>query len=106
MFEISRNDEMPLIRMQNHDYPVYCQLVEEESDGKPWYYDLKKFIQSGECPPNASENDNRTLRRLSMGFFLNEEVFYKKNHDLVLLRCVDAAKAQGIVTEIHEGSFG
>ena len=106
MFEISRNGEMPLIKMQNHDCPAYCQLVEEEPDGKPWYYDIKKFIQSGEYPPNASENDKRTLRRLSMGFFLNENLLYKKNHDMVLLRCVDAEEAQGIITEVHEGSFG
>nr|KYP61405.1 Gypsy retrotransposon integrase-like protein 1 [Cajanus cajan] len=76
-----------------------------KKDGKV-YYDIKEYIKSREYPPNASENDKRTLRRLSMSFFLNGEVLYKRNHDVVFLRCVDAVEAQQIVKEVHEGSFG
>ena len=36
----------------------------------------------------ATENDKRTLRRLSMRFFLDGEVLYKKRKDQILLRCV------------------
>jgi len=31
---------------------------------------------------------------------------YKRNHDMVLLRCVDAKEAKLILKEIHEGTFG
>jgi len=37
---------------------------------------------------------------------LNGEVLYKINHDMLLLRCVDAKEAEQILKEIHEGSFG
>ena len=31
---------------------------------------------------------------------------YKKNHDMVLLRCVDVIEPQKIIREVHERSFG
>jgi len=46
------------------------------------------------------------LRRLASNFLLNGEVLYKRNHNTVLLRCVDAKEAAQILKEIHEGSFG
>ena len=41
------------------------------------------------------------LRRLTTKFILNGEVLYKRNHDMVLLRCVDAKEAELILKEIH-----
>ena len=41
MFALSNDEGMPLIRIQRHDQPAYCRLVEEESDGKPWYFYIK-----------------------------------------------------------------
>ena len=41
-----------------------------------------------------------------MGFFLDEDVLYKKSKDQVLLRCVDANEAKKIVREIHESVCG
>ena len=41
-----------------------------------------------------------------MNFFLNGDVLYKRNHDMVLLRCVDKEEAEKIIQEVHEGSFG
>ena len=38
-----------------------------------------------------------------MGFFLDEDVLFKKSKDQMLLRCVDANEAKKIVHEIHEG---
>jgi len=46
------------------------------------------------------------LRRLATKFILNGEVLYKRNHDMVFLRCVDAKEAELILKEVHEGSFG
>ena len=38
-----------------------------------------------------------------MNFFLSEEVLYKRNYDMTLLRCVDASEAKIILEEVHEG---
>ena len=36
----------------------------------------------------------------------NGNVLYKRNRDMVLLRCVDAREAEQMLVEVHEGSFG
>nr|AYQ93019.1 hypothetical protein [Lupinus angustifolius] len=46
------------------------------------------------------------LRRLATSLFLNEEVLYKRNHDLVLLRRVEAKEVETILKDVHKGSFG
>ena len=46
------------------------------------------------------------LRTLAAGFFLSGGILYKRNHDMVLLRCVDAREAEKMRVEVHEGSFG
>ncbi|XP_006589997.1 uncharacterized protein LOC114371530 [Glycine soja] len=71
MFALSEDEDMPHTKIQCCGKPAYCHLVEEELDGKPWYYDIKKYIKSREYSPSDLENDKRTLRRLLMNFFLN-----------------------------------
>jgi len=80
--------------------------VEEEWDGKPWYFDIKRYVESKEYPPEASDNDKRTLKRLAAGFFMSGNILYKRNHDMVLLRCVNAKEVENMLGEVHEGSFG
>ena len=78
----------------------------EEEESKPWYFNIKQYIEDKEYPSEASNNDKRKLRRLAAGFFLSGNVLYKRNHDIVLLRCVDAREAEQMLIEVHEGSFG
>ncbi|XP_006574063.1 uncharacterized protein LOC114414954 [Glycine soja] len=33
----------------------------KEEDGKPWYFDIKRYIKDKEYRPEASDNDKRTL---------------------------------------------
>jgi len=54
--------------------------------------------KSRDYPPNALENEKRTL-----SFFLNEDVLYKKNHDMVLLRCIDVIQAQRSLENFMKG---
>ena len=43
---------------------------------------------------------------LAGNFFLNEDVLYKRNHDMVLLRCVDRHEEDMLMHKVHEGPFG
>ena len=96
---------MPYIEFRCRGKPVYCYLIEEEKDGKPWYFDIKRYIEDKEYPHEASDNDKRTLQRLAAGFFLSGNILYKRNHDMVLLRCVNAREVEQMLVEVHEGSF-
>uniref|UniRef100_A0A2N9IK69 Uncharacterized protein n=1 Tax=Fagus sylvatica TaxID=28930 RepID=A0A2N9IK69_FAGSY len=43
-----------------------CMNVEAEIDNKPWYYDIKRFIQDREYPPRATENEKKYIRRMAI----------------------------------------
>jgi len=97
MFEVTQEEELPVIKMQSYENPVYCNFIEEEADSKPWYFDIKRYIQNREYSDPASENDKRMLRRLASSFILDGNVLYKRNHDMMFLRCVDAKEAELIL---------
>lgn len=77
----------PLIRIERRIEPAYYLVIEEdETDEKPWFHDIKNYFLTQEYPPDASYLDKRTLRRLASKFFIGNDVLYKRNHDMVLLR--------------------
>nr|XP_016466848.1 PREDICTED: uncharacterized protein LOC107789533 [Nicotiana tabacum] len=79
----------------------YCNTIEAEPYGEPWYRDTKQFLKTREYPEHANRDQKRTIRRLSNGFFLSGEILYKRTPDLNLLRCVDAKEAEMIMNEVH-----
>ncbi|XP_075083439.1 uncharacterized protein LOC142167178 [Nicotiana tabacum] len=93
------------IEIEIRDQHAYFFHVDEEPDGKPWYYDVKSFLESREYPENATNCQKQALRRLSNHFFLNGEVLYKRTPDLGLLRCVDTTEATRLLDEIHAGTW-
>ena len=106
MFQVSPHGDLPCIEITCHTEPAHYCLIKEEKNGKPWYFDIKRYIKDIEYPHEASENDKRTLRRLVDNFFSNGVMLYKRKHDMVLLWCVDASEVEQILREGHEGSFG
>lgn len=89
MIIVNRWNDMPKIDAMRLDRPAHVFAMEEVSDDKSWYHDIKCYLQSQEYPLGASNKDKKTLRRLASNFFLNEDVLYKRNFGMVLLRCVD-----------------
>jgi len=106
MFQLTPHGDLPYIEFKCRGRLTHCCLVEEERDSKPWYFDIKRFVESKEYPLKASDNDKRTLSKLVTGFFVSGSILYKRNHDMVLLRCVNAKEAESMLGEFHEGSFG
>ena len=99
-------NEVSDLTVMRLDRTAHVFVVEEIKDEKLWYYDIKCFLQSQVYPPGASLKDKKTLRRLASNFYLNGDILYKRNFDMVLLRCVDRHEADLLMTEVHEGSFG
>jgi len=79
MFQLTPHGDLPYIEFRCRGRPTHCCLVEEERDGKPWYFNIKRYVESKEYPPEASDNDKRTLRRLAADFFLSGSILYKRN---------------------------
>ncbi|XP_058725877.1 uncharacterized protein LOC131597184 [Vicia villosa] len=89
MFKVNHWNDVPKVRITRLERPAYVFATEAVIDDKPWFHDIKRFLQTQEYPLGASNKDKKTLRRLSGSFFLNGDVLYKRNFDMVLLRCVD-----------------
>ncbi|XP_070014243.1 uncharacterized protein [Nicotiana sylvestris] len=78
------------IPVKIHNQPTYCAHVEEETDGKPLFHDIKEYLAKGEYPEHANHTQKFTLWRLSNHFFHSRGNLYRRTTDLGLLRCVDA----------------
>ncbi|XP_070005083.1 uncharacterized protein [Nicotiana sylvestris] len=57
------------VSVRIHNQSVYYAHVEEETDGKPWFNDIKEDLEKGEYPEQANHTQKRTLGRLSNHFF-------------------------------------
>ncbi|XP_070014133.1 uncharacterized protein [Nicotiana sylvestris] len=42
------------IPVRIHNQLAYCPHVEEEIDGKPWFYDIKEYLSKGEYPDHEN----------------------------------------------------
>ncbi|XP_070019323.1 uncharacterized protein [Nicotiana sylvestris] len=42
------------VHIQVRDQHAYCNMVEEEIDGEPWFHDVKEYIRSGVYPVHAT----------------------------------------------------
>ncbi|XP_050893355.1 uncharacterized protein LOC127099592 [Lathyrus oleraceus] len=89
MFKIQWTNQAPSINVELLDEPVYYLEAEEESYGKPWFYDSKRYVEKQVYPENTSITDLKALRKLASSFFVSGGVLYKRSYDSILLRCVD-----------------
>lgn len=81
MFKINWKNQAPAISIDRLDEPAYYLATEEESDGKPWYHEIKTYLKKQEYLDNTSITDKKALRRLSSKFFLSGDVLYKQSYD-------------------------
>ena len=105
---IQHPDELTIepIQIQLQEKPAHCLVVEETSDGRPWYHDIKEFIRNQSYTPGTDSAAKGFLRRMASRFFLTGEVLYKKTADLGLLRCVDEKEVDYLMREVHSGVCG
>uniref|UniRef100_A0A2N9H224 RNase H type-1 domain-containing protein n=1 Tax=Fagus sylvatica TaxID=28930 RepID=A0A2N9H224_FAGSY len=74
LIKLVEGDDVRPLRIETRDIPAYCVCIEEcmnveaEIDDKPWYYDIKRFIQDREYPSRATENEKKYIRRMAFQF--------------------------------------
>ena len=42
-------------------HPVHYSHIEIELDGLPWYFDIKKYLESGTYPEDATTNQKKSI---------------------------------------------
>ncbi|XP_070022789.1 uncharacterized protein [Nicotiana sylvestris] len=106
MIQHPDNNFIDPIPVKIHNQSAYCAHIEDETDGKPWFHDIKEYLAKGEYPEQVNHTKKRTLRRLSNHLFQSGGTLYRRTPDLGLLRCVDAKYASKLLEEIHAGNYG
>ncbi|XP_058741246.1 uncharacterized protein LOC131613609 [Vicia villosa] len=61
MYKVKFPNEAPQITIMRLDRPTHVLSVEVVKDDKPWFYDIKVFLQKQEYPPGASNKDRRGI---------------------------------------------
>ncbi|XP_069147098.1 uncharacterized protein [Solanum lycopersicum] len=106
MIKHPNTDYIDSLNIDLKEHPVHCSHIESEPDGLPWYFDIKRYLESGTYPEDATSGQKKSIRRMALNFFVSEEVLYRRTPDLGLLRCVDAAEAVRLIEQIHAGVCG
>ncbi|XP_040967954.1 uncharacterized protein [Gossypium hirsutum] len=66
MINVSKQEDVKPIQMSICEASSYFyNMEEEERDDHPWYQDILRYVRNREYPDQATENDKRTLRRLT-----------------------------------------
>ena len=76
MFKVNLDNGAPRITIERFDEPAYCYKLDTSKE-KPWYREVKRYLESQEYPEGASINDKKFLRRFSAKFFLSNGILYK-----------------------------
>ncbi|XP_050908974.1 uncharacterized protein LOC127122723 [Lathyrus oleraceus] len=45
MFKVKAKNEAPTICIDHLDEPLHCLAIEADSDDKPWFYDIKRYLE-------------------------------------------------------------
>ncbi|PKI46289.1 hypothetical protein CRG98_033315, partial [Punica granatum] len=98
MASISEGNIIEPLEIEVDKGPAYCSAI-EASEAKPWYEDIRNFLQTGQYPPFADRRDRKTLRRLAMHYFLSGEILYRRSFDSTLLRCIDEHESRRLMEE-------
>ncbi|XP_070020398.1 uncharacterized protein [Nicotiana sylvestris] len=50
------------LQIQVRDQHAYCNTVEEEFDGEPWFHEIMEYIRMGVYPVQATDDQKRAIR--------------------------------------------
>ncbi|XP_050915390.1 uncharacterized protein LOC127130422 [Lathyrus oleraceus] len=64
MFKVKWKNEAPSIQIDHLDELAYCLAIEADPDDKPWFHDIKTFMEKRQYPEGISITDKKALRRL------------------------------------------
>ncbi|PKI57923.1 hypothetical protein CRG98_021672, partial [Punica granatum] len=105
MVSITRENLIEPLEIEIAKGPAHCNAI-EATEAKPWYEDIKNFLQTGQYPPFANRRNRKTLRCLAIYYFLSGEILYRRSFDSTLLRCIDEHESWRLMEEMHGGNCG
>jgi len=70
------------------------------------YADLIFYLKNRYAPSNISYKNKRAIRLKEKNFIIVDDVLFRRNYDLILLRCLEKPEAQKVLQELHDGPAG
>ena len=60
MFKVMWHNKAPQITIERMDEPAYCHEIDtEELVNKPWFHEVKRYLEVQEYPEGASVNGKK-----------------------------------------------
>ncbi|XP_039167409.1 uncharacterized protein LOC120292918 [Eucalyptus grandis] len=100
MLQVTKGLEVEPLKIEVLTRQAHCMNITEEPDGKPWYYDIMKYIQKQEFPKESTPSDRKYLMKMASRFFVGGENLYKRSYNSVSLRMVRRPVRLGIPTKM------
>ena len=72
-------------------------------DLESWYRDLIHYLQQGYLLEHWNSKQRRALHLKSTSYQIIDGVLFKKNYDVLFLRCLEQEDASKVVKELHDG---
>ncbi|HEX4851449.1 MAG TPA: hypothetical protein VFV08_11615 [Puia sp.] len=78
------------------------QYVLNSQDASGWYDDLSTFLIAGKYPSKMKASQRRALKIKAQHYMVQGGLLFRKNHDGIYLRCLNRAKADKVLIELHD----
>ena len=60
MFKVRWDNEAPRITIERFDEPTHCYEIDTDGvEEKPWFHEVKRYLEAQEYPEEASINDKK-----------------------------------------------
>lgn len=108
--EESRVASIKYAQMELKEEPLWSneQLMYEREASeaflvlKSWYYDIHFNLVRGSCPEHLYASQWRVLRLKFNLYHLANSIIYRRNHDVIWLRCLEKDDANHVAREMHD----
>lgn len=88
------------------DASLVVHSIGEQAKVASWLPSMINYLKTGQCPAGLDSAKRRYYRLQFVPFMLIDETLFRKDHNGVLLRCIDSERVADVLFEFHDGASG
>jgi hypothetical protein len=81
-------------------------IIVSELEHDEWYADIIYYLKNLSCPDHLVEHKKRALKLKAMKYCLTQDGMEWRNHDGIILRCVNNEESGQLIKELHSCYYG
>lgn len=70
------------------------------------YGDVRQYLEHGTLPSDLSTRKKRVVILKNLPYLLVHEVIFRKHHNKVMLKCLEAPDLENVLCDLHDGPVG